>query len=60
MSPLQPAGNLFSLPLIPYTAITYLEGIKWNIYSLFGCNWNKHLNRKYTNIAIVFIQTLAR
>ena len=25
MSPLQPAGSLFSLPLIPYTAITYLR-----------------------------------
>ena len=24
MSPLQPAGSLFSLPLIPYTAMTYL------------------------------------
>ena len=25
MSPLQPAGSLFSLPLIPYTAMTYLR-----------------------------------
>ena len=24
MSPLQPAGSLFSLPLIPYAAMTYL------------------------------------
>ena len=29
MSPLQPAGSLFSLPLIPYTAMTYLYVFKY-------------------------------